>query len=346
MAAVLAVLVLALVLGTRRLPMDPHYRGPALDDPIPALPHGPHRPVVSFRQERVEVQKGWGYVRELWAFAPEAEDAGRKPQRVEWYRPTSGGNPAPALMMLPILGGDYPVERIIARHLARSGFSVVLARRTRGFGAYREVEGLNELLGEVLEEHLRVVDWMAARPEIDRERIGCLGLSMGAIQGCLVSGVDPRIRATVLGLGGGDLPFILARSRDFGVAPRRRKMLELLGWSVSEYEERLREEIEWDPLRVAGRIDARHTLLILARFDVTIPHSSGLRLRETLGNPETVLLPAGHYNSALFLPFSLWDITRFFRRHLGGEDSRSGAARDGYSAIPATSRGHRPISAR
>ena len=123
-------------------------------------------------------------------------------------------------------------------------------------------------------------------------------------------------------------------------------MLESLEWSVSEYEERLREEIEWDPLRVAGRIDARHTLLILARFDVTIPHSSGLRLRETLGNPETVLLPAGHYNSALFLPFSLWDITRFFRCHLGGEDSRSGAARDGYSAIPATSRGHRPISAR
>ncbi len=308
---------MALALGVGRLPMDPRYPGPVADTPLPSLPRGPRSAVDSFRQERLEADKGWGHVREVWSFEPAAPGTGHGPQQVEWYRPATGHAVGPAVLVLPILGGDYPVERIVARHLAREGFSAVLARRTHRFSQYRQVEGLNDLLGDALEGHLRVVDWMSARPEIDRARIGCLGLSVGAIQGCLVSGVDPRIRATVLGLGGGDLPYILARSRDFDVARRRRKMLEPLGWTIPEYEARLREEIEWDPLRVASRIDARRALLIQARFDLTIPPSTSARLREAMGGPETLLLPAGHYDSALFLPLVLREVTRFFRQHLG-----------------------------
>jgi hypothetical protein len=316
-AIVVGLLALALVLGTRRLPMDPDYQGPVVGNSLPALPHGPRSVEVSFRQERLDASDGWGHVREIWSFEPAGSNATHEPQQVEWYRPATGQSGGPAVLVLPILGGDYPVERIIARHLARDGFSAVLARRTHRFSQYRQVDGLNDLLGDALEGHLRVVDWMSVRPEIDRARIGCLGLSIGAIQGCLVSGVDPRIRATVLGLGGGDLPYILARSRDFDLARRRRKMLEPLGWSIPEYEARLRDEIEWDPLRVASRIDARHALLIQARFDLTIPPSAGMRLREAMGNPETLLLPSGHYDSALFLPVVLREVARFFRQHLG-----------------------------
>jgi dienelactone hydrolase len=48
----------------------------------------------------------------------------------------------------------------------------------------------------------RSIDFLRSRPDIDGEKIGYYGLSMGAIEGPVVAAVDPRIRTLVL-VGGG-----------------------------------------------------------------------------------------------------------------------------------------------
>jgi dienelactone hydrolase/predicted Ser/Thr protein kinase len=48
----------------------------------------------------------------------------------------------------------------------------------------------------------RSIDFLRSRPDIDGERIGYYGLSMGAIEGPVVAAVEPRIRTLVL-VGGG-----------------------------------------------------------------------------------------------------------------------------------------------
>jgi dienelactone hydrolase len=48
----------------------------------------------------------------------------------------------------------------------------------------------------------RSIDFLRSRPDIDGERIGYYGLSMGAVEGPVVAAVEPRIRTLVL-VGGG-----------------------------------------------------------------------------------------------------------------------------------------------
>jgi dienelactone hydrolase len=48
----------------------------------------------------------------------------------------------------------------------------------------------------------RSIDYLQSRPDIDGEKIGYFGLSMGAVEGPIVAAVEPRIRVLVL-VGGG-----------------------------------------------------------------------------------------------------------------------------------------------
>lgn len=51
--------------------------------------------------------------------------------------------------------------------------------------------------GVVLWDDLRTVDYLASRPEVDRRRLGCVGLSVGGYRSFLLAALDPRIKAAV-----------------------------------------------------------------------------------------------------------------------------------------------------
>jgi dienelactone hydrolase len=46
-------------------------------------------------------------------------------------------------------------------------------------------------------DYRRAIDYLETRPEIDKQRIGVLGYSMGGTQTFLLTGVEPRVRAAV-----------------------------------------------------------------------------------------------------------------------------------------------------
>jgi dienelactone hydrolase len=51
--------------------------------------------------------------------------------------------------------------------------------------------------GVVLWDDLRTLDYLASRPEVDRQRLGCVGLSVGGYRSFLLAALDPRIKAAV-----------------------------------------------------------------------------------------------------------------------------------------------------
>ncbi len=68
----------------------------------------------------------------------------------------------------------------------------------------------------------RALDYLTARPDVDKERIGAIGYSMGAIMSSILGSVDPRVKALSLCVGGD--PFLaVARTRqreeDYDVCP-------------------------------------------------------------------------------------------------------------------------------
>jgi dipeptidyl aminopeptidase/acylaminoacyl peptidase len=163
-------------------------------------------------------------------------------------------------------------------------------------------------------DHRRVVDWIETQPDLDPRRIGIFGISMGGIKGALLLPLEKRISAAAIGLAGGDLPYIMAHSTEPGVAKRREKELKERNLTLEECEQKLREILKFDPLRYASYVDPKKVLLVLARYDTVVPIEKGLELKEKMGNPETIMLPSGHYSAALSIPYIKSQAFDFFEK--------------------------------
>ena len=78
-----------------------------------------------------------------------------------------------------------------------------LPRRARGFGkgSRKCSPGRSPRPGPDLR---RTIDVLASRPEIDPDRIGVTGISLGGIIAATAAGGEPRINRAALVLAGGD----------------------------------------------------------------------------------------------------------------------------------------------
>jgi hypothetical protein len=140
---------------------------------------------------------------------------------------------------------------------------------------------------------------------------------MGGIRAAFLTPLDPRIRASVIGLAGGDLPHILTYSCEPGLTRRRNAYLKKNHASLQEFREGLRPVMICDPLRVASSVDPTKVLLVLATCDTAVPSAKGFELRRAMGKPATIVLPTGHYTAILFLPYIQSACLRFFHKKFG-----------------------------
>src|SRR5207247_1533877 len=52
--------------------------------------------------------------------------------------------------------------------------------------------------GVMFWDDIRTVDYLLTRPEVDKKRIGCVGLSVGGLRSCHLAALDHRIKAAVV----------------------------------------------------------------------------------------------------------------------------------------------------
>jgi dienelactone hydrolase len=79
----------------------------------------------------------------------------------------------------------------------------VSARRGLGQKACDPVAGAAMLIGQTLLawrvwDVMRTIDYIATRPELDRDRVGCMGISGGGTVTVFASALEPRIRAALV----------------------------------------------------------------------------------------------------------------------------------------------------
>lgn len=130
---------------------------------------------------------------------------------------------------------NYAVE------LAERGY-VVLAPDYPGFGDYVEARKALYERGYVsctmkgIWNHLRAVDLLQSLPEVDPERIGCIGHSLGGHNTLFVGAFDPRIKAMVTSCG-----FDSFRAYQSG---------DVTGWTHDGYMPRIASVYGKDPARI------------------------------------------------------------------------------------------------
>jgi dienelactone hydrolase len=199
--------------------------------------------------------------------------------------------PAPAILLQYGTGGSKTTDYIVAigKQFVSHGF-VVLTIDAPGRGERRKKDknaatGVLALLdgNDIMHycgDYGRAIDFLVTRPEVDKERIGYVGISWGAITGITFVAYDERVKAMGSIVGGGNF---LA-----GYTPKAAEKAKLEG-SKSP-----------DPVFHVARIAPRPLLFINCKKDQLIMKPWAESLHKAAGEGSKVVwLDSDHYLKGL-----------------------------------------------
>jgi len=233
----------------------------------------------------------------------------------EYYRSRLPGR-RPSVIVLHILGGDFPLSRLFANALAQHGVNALFLkmpyygprgdpmsrRRMVSADPNETVEGMTQAVLDIR----RGVSWLTARPEVDAGQIGIFGISLGGITAALAAGAEPQIKNVCLLLAGGDVG---QASWDADELRAVRERWLAAGKTREEYFDLLRVV---DPVTYATAARGKRILMLNASSDEVIPRSCTESLWKALGEPEIRWYPGGHYSVMRHIIGVLLRVPHFF----------------------------------
>jgi uncharacterized protein len=180
--------------------------------------------------------------------------------------------PAPAVLLLHGYSSrkETMADGIGAPLLRRGIASLSVDLPMHGAREAGEAAGAMELMKHwraARAETALAVHYLAARPEIDADRLAIVGYSLGSFLALALAAEEPRLRAVVLAAGG-DLPPQLPKLARMAV----------------------------DPPKLARRLNGRPLLMVHGKKDRTVVPDQARRLFEAANEPKELRwYDAGHY---------------------------------------------------
>jgi hypothetical protein len=168
-----------------------------------------------------------------WLLVPERRKPGEKLPAMLCLHPTSRD-----LGKSVVVGLGPKEDRAYAVHLVERGY-VCLAPDYINMGEYKfdpYKNGWSSATMKAIWNHMRCVDFLQSLPEVDPERIGAIGHSLGGHNSIFVAVFDPRIKCIVSNCG-----FCSFRTYMKG---------DLTGWSHDGYMPRIRTVYDRKPERM------------------------------------------------------------------------------------------------
>ncbi len=234
----------------------------------------------------------------------------------ELFLPSAKGPKRPAVIVLHILGADFALSRYLAARLAEEGVVALFVklpyygeRRPKGSGQKFLSTDIGRSVGAMRQgvcDVRRAAAFLAGRPEVDPEKLGVTGISLGGIVSATAAAVDPKLNKAALLLAGGGLAEILwtmpeaAKYRTLWLASGRSKA-DLAALTAP-----------LDPLTYAEGLRGKTVLMMAGTVDEVIPPSAARALWEKAGKPPIVWLDCGHYSAAGFLLPAVRQTVHFF----------------------------------
>jgi dienelactone hydrolase len=238
----------------------------------------------------------------------ETPDAANNVVHAEYFAPIGFGPKRPGVIVLHILGADFPLSRYMAARMADRGVAALFVklpyygeRRPSGPGTASkrflsaDIERSVTSMRQAVYDVRRAVVWLAQRPEIDRNRLGVAGISLGGIVSALAAAIDPAITEGAFLLAGGDLSAILWNMPE--AAPYRAAWIAS-GRTLSDLKVMTDP---FDPLTYANRLAGKRLLMIAGKVDEVVPPASTLLLWEAAGRPPIRWYDCGHYSAVGYL---------------------------------------------
>jgi dienelactone hydrolase len=233
----------------------------------------------------------------------------------EYFQPKREGK-RPAVIVLHILGGDFPLSRLFCNRLAQQGVAALFVKMPyygprRGVGNSRRMISVNpdetvEGMTQAVLDIRRAVAWLGSREEVDGEQIGVFGISLGGITGALAATAEPKLQNICLLLAGGDIGKVALD------AVKLRPGSGELPKSLGDKETLIKKLALIDPATYAANARGRRILMLNAKEDEVIPRACTEALHKGLGEPEIVWYPGGHYSVIRHLFGAMDRVANFF----------------------------------
>ncbi len=223
---------------------------------------------------------------------------------VTFYRGKSNVGPTPAVVMLHPIGEDQgdlsdKFMHRLAQQVADRGISCALM--TLPWHSQRlapHAANLYHFIGPNIDDVLQsfsqsssdvgtVVTWLGGQPGVDAQRLGVVGISLGAIIAHLAMGQDARLKAGVAMEGGGNLPSLYHTSAEVILhgTPAAKPLTAADFARLSAV----------DPASYARFNRPRHVLMIEAGRDLYVPPADATYLWNALGKPPIQWLDTNHF---------------------------------------------------
>ncbi|MCX6992347.1 MAG: dienelactone hydrolase family protein [Kiritimatiellaeota bacterium] len=251
------------------------------------------RPPLNVVLQSSEQKKG--YILEEFTF--EGSPGERVP--VMTAIPSNGGQPCPAIIFLYGIGMKIQFVDKVAEAVTQAGFALFVPeqfnrgkRRPKGLSPVEEVMTFHHRIMTTIHDPRRLIDVIEKRPDIDSRRIYLWGASFGAMAGCSVMAYDPRLKAGILTLGGGDFQKM---ARDSSI----RKTLPRFSWIKLAAPVAASLLRPFDPILHIARIAPRPLLFQNLHNDEMIPRSSVEALYNRAGQPKQIIWYDSPHNHPL-----------------------------------------------
>jgi dienelactone hydrolase len=224
----------------------------------------------------------------------------------EYYRPTIRG-PFPGVIVLDITAGDQKLSRIIATHFAQNRIAALFVqmayygpRRPPGSELRLLTPNYQHTMAAVRQTVLDIrqaTAWLEARPEIDADRLGVLGTSLGSFMGSLAAEMEPKLSRVAVLLGGGGL---VDAYYDDPRATNFRQLWEALGGTKEKLAQLIAPA---DPITCAANLKDRKMLIIAGKRDDIVPPRAAEALWQATGKQKIIWYDCTHYGAVVyFLP--------------------------------------------
>jgi dienelactone hydrolase len=129
--------------------------------------------------------------------------SGGKPIRLDACLPETLDGPVPAVIALHGAGGNVSGMERYASVLAAEGFAVYLLHYFDRTGTEpADLQSMKRNFPLWMKSLWDAISFLETQPQVDHERIGLLGFSLGAYLSLANSAIDPRVKAVVEFFGG------------------------------------------------------------------------------------------------------------------------------------------------
>ncbi|MFA6450824.1 MAG: prolyl oligopeptidase family serine peptidase [bacterium] len=212
------------------------------------------------------------------------------------------GPPWPVIFFMHWLQSDKSLADNFAGKWAQYGYALLAidgvfkgerAKPGRSILETDITDTRNNLVQQVIDCR-RGVDFLETRKDIDMNRLGYFGISMGSLSGAITTAVDDRFKVVVLADGAGDFSTVFSKA-DLPEFKKTVEEIKAKGFTLEKAMEILKPV---DPVEYVGHISPRPVLMINGKKDEIFPYEAMEALHNAANEPKAVQW----YNCGHILP--------------------------------------------